>query len=151
MKEKKNFMCKGSTVKMKFSNMKVLKLSTEKKGPTAANMQAKVSPAYYFESNGVGEALSEFNNFTDVESDTHRFKASPTHMMGLGIAKAPIKEAILPTYAALEKNAIIADKHCIVCLKNNLTLKALKSHLLDIHGVAIEDPISEWLGAERDW
>ena len=36
-------------------------------------------------------------------------------------------------------------------MKNNLTLKALKSHLSDVHGVAIDDPISEWFDAERAW
>ena len=70
--------------------------STEKKGPTAANMQAKDSTAYYSKSNGVEEALSNFTNFEDIEGDTHGFKASSTHVMGLGIAKASITEAILP-------------------------------------------------------
>ena len=74
-------------------------------------MKASVSPAYESDSNGVGNAISQFEEFVDVESDTHGFKANPAAVM---IKKITITEAMLPSSTELLKTANIPDKHCIV-------------------------------------
>ena len=95
MKEKRVFGCR-STEKRKFCYAKKLTLEKEKKAPSVANMKATVSPAYDSDSNGVGAAMSRFNDFMDVESDIHGFKSSSANMMGMGIEKISITEANLP-------------------------------------------------------
>ena len=58
-----------------------MKLQNEKTAPSVAGMKASISPAYESDSNGVGEAMSRFKDFVDVEIDIHGFKASPAAVL----------------------------------------------------------------------
>ena len=66
--------------------------------------------------------------------------------MGVSIAKAPIREAILPKMEILQKTANIADKHCIICLKQRLDYFGLQMHYTLAHdGLDIDAPFEELL------
>ena len=114
---------------MNFSNVGVLKLSSEfnKKKTTAANMQAKFSTPHHSD-NKIHEAMEVFDLFND-EDVSHGFRTSPTHAMGV-IAKVPITEAILPRVEIMERTANVADKYCIICLRQKMDLGDLAIHQL---------------------
>ena len=139
--------CKD-TQKMKFGKMGDLKLSSEftKKKNTAANMQAKFSTPLHSESK-IHETMEDFSSYND-EDVSHGFRTSPTHAMGV-IAKVPITEAILPKVEIMERTANVADKYCIICLKQRMNYQTLVGHLLHFHdGLSINAPLSNWLEAE---
>lgn len=155
LKEKLTKGCR-CPIKMKFSRVGVLKLSSElshtrlpKKKTTAANMQAKFSTPLHSK-NKIHETMEVFNSYNDKDV-SHGFRTSPTHAMRV-IAKVPITEAILPNVEMLERTANIADKYCIICLKQKMTNAALALHLLDYHdGLMIKSPLSAWLEAEEQY
>ena len=80
--------------------------------PYSSKYAGQSFTAYHFDSNVVDTALSDFKDFSDVENDNHEFKTSPTHVMGVGIAKAPITEAILPKIDILRKTVNICSYTC---------------------------------------
>ena len=124
-----------------------MKTVQEGASPSTSNYQAS---AVNTDPGAVNDELSRFSEFVEEEEDSHGFKSS-SKTTGIKIARFPITEERLPTIAEVIEDKKSADRYCIVCLKSNLTIKALNSHVINVHGIFIGEPLSTWHHAERTW
>ena len=96
--------------------------------------------------------MADFNSFQIDRNEEFGFKEN---VAGFS-TKISVSKDTIRIYAQLKITAKVADKHCIICLKSNMTLKRLSIHLSNHHDINLrgdEDDctIGNWLEAETTW
>ena len=142
----KNFGCKILSKKAKFKD--ILPKSSNTNSDEEDNV--KVSTTTTNNPDSVIDEMSRFSEYVEEEEDSHGFKA-PALVIGISVTRPPIVKASLPTAAEIMEDTESTNKKCIICLKSNLTMKALKNHVMSIHNILISEPLPAWLRAEKAW
>ena len=142
----KNFGCKILTKKAKFKD--ILPKSSNTNSDEEDNV--KVSTTTTNNPDNVIDEMSRFSEYVEEEEDSHGFKA-PALVIGINVTRPPIVKASLPTAAEIMEDTESTNKKCIICLKSNLTMKALKDHVISTHNTLISEPLPAWLHAEKAW
>ena len=130
---------------MKFGKAKeALKLSSELSRPKHPKASTKQTVFSFKAQPGV-TIIDEIDDFMiqNKEETDNGFVESSTNAMGIR-ARVEITEATIPDPIMIESTPFVADKYCIICLKQRMTLGDLTMHLLIYHdGLTIRSPLSD--------
>merc|ERR1712030_160144 len=130
-------------------------LKERESGANTATAQIKVPPTVNSESEG-----DEFFNAHYVANsapvDQTFYEENMVAEFKLEIV---ITKDTIPKWSELSKTAMVADKECIICLKENMDIDDLTIHYSDKHELAFfnpkeevpESPLSAWIAAAQDW
>ena len=145
LKLKKKFIGKCTGRQITFKELKESKPST----PTATAQITPPAPADSDSDNDdIAQAISDMNSQNAEFGYRDNVAEFSTDRV--------VNEETVPKYEKLKETEFVADKYCLICLKGNMDLRDLSTHLSLYHSIAFggeeyDDPISKWISIAEDW
>ena len=154
-KLKKRYVASCTGKRLTFEELKdqIKQASTTESSTASTTIRSPTVTNYDSDASLIGDDMANFNSFQSDKNEEFGFKENVADFS----TKIPISKDTIPVYAQLKKTSKIADKHCTICLKSNMTLKCLSTHLDNFHDIIFYygdescSTIDHWLEADENW
>ena len=93
---------------------------------------------------GPSAAAEEVSRFFEIIDDEEDATGPPASSLAAGfkVVRPPITQDCLPTSLEVQKGGGSKNRFCVICLKSNLSIRALDVHTSSIHNIVIGEPLT---------